>query len=689
MKGQPGYVTDASGSAKWWYDARYRVSKEQKTIGAKSAATEFQYNAYQLTGVKYPGESGWTSYTFDAAQEITQLTAPGQAIVDAVLYNPFGQMTQIDFSSGASQAYSYYPANEGDQGNFRLKNITINGASGTLMNRSYTYDKTGNILGIHDTNTAYDQSFEYDALGRLVAQTNHNFVSGAESFSYSLTGNLLSNNGRSYTYKSGTHQAISDGLNSYSYDPNGNMASKNDLTFRYDADNRLISLSSGERFEYDFSGRRVQKTDNNATTSYFNAYYEEQVPAPTGPFSYLLWTGSGAPPEPDPPAETGVVTTYYYLNGLRVAQKRDGAWTWIHADHLHSATVITDENGTEVRRLAYRAFGEEALNTGTGDTPPYTYTGKELDRTGLYYYGARYYDPVLARFISPDTVYDRGPQGLNRYSYALNNPILYFDPMGYAVKTPQYMADTSYELLPYIKTTFDTGSDLADIALASLSGVYNVAAVAVNAPLNAYGAAEQSYNWGTEQIIGQQGLSGQGLTEDLLVLQGFGLPVGSIIKQVRQSSAYTNTWLRANASRLHNWYKASTLADETGSLTLGKTASNVSNNVMPPKDIRYMQSSAKNVTGEYTVLSNVDALKASTLKPTDLPAIRVWKDAQGKVWTLDHRRLIAFKMAGVKEIPVKWVSKDVVSKEMWKMTTQTDGLSIKLKLGGGKSIIVE
>ncbi len=102
-----------------------------------------------------------------------------------------------------------------------------------------------------------------------------------------------------------------------------------------------------------------------------------------------------------------------------------------------------------------------------------------------------------------------------------------------------------------------------------------------------------------------------------------------------------------------------------------------------------MQSSAKNVTGEYTVLSNVDALKASTLKPTDLPAIRVWKDAQGKVWTLDHRRLIAFKMAGVKEIPVKWVSKDVVSKEMWKMTTQTDGLSIKLKLGGGKSIIVE
>lgn len=92
---------------------------------------------------------------------------------------------------------------------------------------------------------------------------------------------------------------------------------------------------------------------------------------------------------------------------------------------------MTDVNGNEVRRLAYRAFGEEVLNTGTGDAPPYTYTGKKLDRTGLYYYGARYYDPALARFITADSVYDTGPQGLNRYSYALNNPLLYRDPTGH------------------------------------------------------------------------------------------------------------------------------------------------------------------------------------------------------------------------------------------------------------------
>ena len=121
------------------------------------------------------------------------------------------------------------------------------------------------------------------------------------------------------------------------------------------------------------------------------------------------------------------------LNGLRVAKATDGELTWIHSDHLHSATILTDADGTEIRRLAYAAFGEELENTGSGTEAKYSYTGKERDQSGLLYYGARYYDPALARFITADTVYDAGPQGLNRYSYALNNPILYRDPSGHYV----------------------------------------------------------------------------------------------------------------------------------------------------------------------------------------------------------------------------------------------------------------
>ena len=134
-------------------------------------------------------------------------------------------------------------------------------------------------------------------------------------------------------------------------------------------------------------------------------------------------------------------TKYYYLNGLRVAKAVDGEVTWIHSDHLHSATILTDADGAELRRLAYAAFGEELENSGSGEAPTYSYTGKERDSSGLMYYGARYYDPALSRFITADTVYDAGPQGLNRYSYALNNPIRYNDPSGHMVAWTQENVD--------------------------------------------------------------------------------------------------------------------------------------------------------------------------------------------------------------------------------------------------------
>jgi hypothetical protein len=102
-----------------------------------------------------------------------------------------------------------------------------------------------------------------------------------------------------------------------------------------------------------------------------------------------------------------------------------------------------------------------------------------------------------------------------------------------------------------------------------------------------------------------------------------------------------------------------------------------------------MQSSIRNQTGEFTVLQNAEALKAGTLKATDLPPIRVWVDDAGKIWTLDHRRLGAFRLGELGEVPVQWASPEAVQKEMWKMTTKTGGSSIRLKLGNGQSITIE
>jgi RHS repeat-associated protein len=77
------------------------------------------------------------------------------------------------------------------------------------------------------------------------------------------------------------------------------------------------------------------------------------------------------------------------------------------------------------------------------------FTGQRLDGTGLYYYNARYYDPTIGRFISPDTVIQNpaNPQCLNRYTYCLNNPLKYNDPSGFSVTLSNSAITAAFILL--------------------------------------------------------------------------------------------------------------------------------------------------------------------------------------------------------------------------------------------------
>src|SRR5215471_4839052 len=93
-------------------------------------------------------------------------------------------------------------------------------------------------------------------------------------------------------------------------------------------------------------------------------------------------------------------------------------------------SVATSASGVVVDSVEYGPWG----NVRSGKLPETTlnYTGQKRDGTGLLYYGARYYDPVLGRFLSPDSIVPGGgPQGLNRYAYVGNNPINRTDPTGH------------------------------------------------------------------------------------------------------------------------------------------------------------------------------------------------------------------------------------------------------------------
>ncbi|MDH5382477.1 MAG: colicin E3/pyocin S6 family cytotoxin [Cyclobacteriaceae bacterium] len=104
---------------------------------------------------------------------------------------------------------------------------------------------------------------------------------------------------------------------------------------------------------------------------------------------------------------------------------------YYHPDHLGSTSYITDASGEVYQHLEYFAFGETFVEEHSNtDRTPYLYNGKELDEeTGLYYYGARYYDPMTSIFVSVDPLAEMyGFQ--SAYVYAANNPVRFMDILG-------------------------------------------------------------------------------------------------------------------------------------------------------------------------------------------------------------------------------------------------------------------
>jgi RHS repeat-associated protein len=98
---------------------------------------------------------------------------------------------------------------------------------------------------------------------------------------------------------------------------------------------------------------------------------------------------------------------------------------------------LTDKNGLIVEHEEYLPSGEEWFeelrNGSASNRLPWKFNGKELDETGLYYYGARYYNPRAGVWLSPDPIFDGSmmkPIGLALYTYAHNNPVRMTDPTG-------------------------------------------------------------------------------------------------------------------------------------------------------------------------------------------------------------------------------------------------------------------
>lgn len=248
---------------------------------------------------------------------------------------------------------------------------------------------------------AYTRSYSYDRIGNIT------YKSDVGSYAY--------------TYNNQPHAVRTAGAVSLQYDLAGNMTQKvsNGVTLgiTWNADNRptLITRNGSDyiQYTYDGNGTRVRKV--NLATGFVTRYYGE------------VYEERGA---------TGVI--HLFASTTRIASVRtDGTIQYYHGNHLGSASVITDSTGTVKETIEYLPFGSYRVRQDLDGSFPnvnYTFTDQEDDdETGFYNYRARLYDPLLGRFISADSIIPEpgNLQAFNRYSYCVNNPLVYTDPSGH------------------------------------------------------------------------------------------------------------------------------------------------------------------------------------------------------------------------------------------------------------------
>jgi RHS repeat-associated protein len=486
--GRISKVQDESGTEVRLYDQLGNESQMQRTMTTQSssipsATYTMSYN-YDTLGrvlnMTYP-DGEVVSYGYDAGgKPITvQGTRKGTTTnyVTGVIYNQLEQRVLISLGNGAS-THSFYLTD-----NKRLQSIVTTVGTTQLQNIGYGYDLVGNLTGVSNNlptlppvppNTViqpgftfqtygyddlyqlttasgqyrgcacgcanqrfYTLTMQYDGLGNITRKTQNDTIVPASGPSVTQVPTTYDN---TYAYSATVrpHAPSGIGTETLTYDADGNTQGTNGTfgpsrAFTWTEDDRLrTETDSGftNTYLYDADGNRTHKRRTSIETWYVNPFYVVKGYTTQTKHVMLgkdrLVTEMATLPTYTNPSTAGTSTLFYY-----------------HPDHVQSTSYTTGSDGSILQHDEYFPTGEtwisEAKNNDARNTQPWLFNAKELDETGLYYFGARYYNPKYSVWSSPDpilaTYLQRGaggasPKNLGLYSYAWNNPVVVRDPDG-------------------------------------------------------------------------------------------------------------------------------------------------------------------------------------------------------------------------------------------------------------------
>jgi len=353
-----------------------------------------------------------------------------------------GRRTGIDFDSGLSVNYSY------SADNF-LSDITYSQQASSVMGWSQSHDAIGNVTEIQSPEGTH--SYSFDALGAVLTATHPS--QAAESYSYDAVGNRTSSHSSSsYSYDS-TDRLLQDDSYDYQWDGAGRLVSREDrvsgelLELTWSGNDQLLAtthrdssgaLLSEQEFIYDPLGRRIERRDNGSVTQYIydGANMVSEVTSDGLSINYVY----------GPQANEvlfrfdGQDDVQYYL--------RDGS---------ANVAAVVDEDGTVLQQYSYDTFGQIVATLSPAFEQPFGLHGMRFDAsTGFYLAGSRHYDPATGRFLTPDPWGGllAQPRTIDGYIFALNNPLVYWDPTGLVVHSVTFGGGLGDGLFGGIEFTF-------------------------------------------------------------------------------------------------------------------------------------------------------------------------------------------------------------------------------------------
>lgn len=380
------------------YDAQQRLKK----IGTR----EFQYDELD----RIVGGNGF-SRTFDPFGNIQREEWSNGLWIESD-YDDWDRPTERRFSDQSRVTYEY-------EGPF-LKKVTRIASDGSEVYSHFydQYSSQGNPTCAHGFFTT---TYDYDKSGRQINQFNPYFH---EVVHYDPIGNLIQKGNIIYTYDA-TSQMTSE-LDRFSakYDAHYNLIEFNGESIGIDALNQIEGLS------YDLNGNLLKP-------GFVYDEFDQLIEAEGEAYAY------------DPlgrKIQKGK-TSYLYIGDEEIGAFENGKAKELKINGLHPISVeieekpyvsITDVQGT-IRLLIDPISAEiarrndcDAFGGGLTEVIPYAYSGKRHDaKTGLVYFGKRFYDPSLRRWLTPDPI--GSIDHSNLYQYVFNNPFFYQDPTGESI----------------------------------------------------------------------------------------------------------------------------------------------------------------------------------------------------------------------------------------------------------------